>query len=620
MANNITRDIKYLNKDFNTFRNTLINYAKTYFPTTYNDFTPSSVGMMFMEMSSYIGDVLSFYLDNQIEETFVEYAREDKNLFALAYMLGYKPKVTSVALTNLDIYQQLPALGSSPYAPDYDYCVYVEANTAVNNNISGGPSFLIQDSVDFSFSSSADPTEISVYSVNGGNPEYYLLKKTRKAISSNINTTTFSFGNYQAFQTVELNQSNIIKILDITDSGGNVWYEVPYLGQELVPISLRNVNTNDPNFSPSGDNTPYLLKYRKEPKRFVTRFLNSTTLQIQFGSGNPANTNELITPNTDNVGLGLPFEQDKLTTAFDPSNFLYTGTYGIAPVNTTLTVRYLTGGGATANAVAGTLTNLNTNTVQFLNSNLNSATANYIFNSVATNNLLGADGGGDGDSVEQIRQNSLSTFQTQLRNVTQDDYLVRALSMPSDYGNVSKVYADSQKASNLLPGQLPSTVDLYVLSQDVNRYLSTASPALKQNLATYLSQYRIVNDFINIKDGFIVNIGVNFEIIVLPNYNSNNVLFLCINALKTYFNTSNWQINQPIIIRDLYLLLDVIDGVQTIKNISITNKVGTPLGYSQYAYDISGATINNIIYPSIDPMIFEVKYPNSDIQGKIVTL
>ena len=620
MANNITRDIKYLNKDFNTFRNTLINYAKTYFPTTYNDFTPSSVGMMFMEMSSYIGDVLSFYLDNQIEETFVEYAREDKNLFALAYMLGYKPKVTSVALTNLDIYQQIPALGSSPYNPDYDYCVYLEANTAVNNNISGGPSFLIQDSVDFSFSSSADPTEVSVYSINNGNPEYYLLKKTRKAISSNINTTTFSFGNYQAFQTIELNQANIIKILDITDSGGNTWYEVPYLGQELVPLSVRNVNTNDPNFAQSGDNTPYLLKYKKEPKRFVTRFLNSTTLQIQFGSGNPADTAELITPNTDNVGLGLPFEKDRLTTAFDPSNFLYTGTYGIAPVNTTLTVRYLTGGGATANAVAGTLTNLNTNTVKFLNSNLNSTTANYIFNSVATNNLLAADGGGDGDSVENIRQNSLLTFQTQLRNVTQDDYLVRALSMPSDYGNISKVYADSQKASNLLPGQLPSTVDLYVLSQDVNRYLSTASPALKQNLATYLSQYRIVNDFINIKDGFIVNIGVNFEIIVLPNYNSNNVLFLCINALKTYFNTSNWQINQPIIIRDLYLLLDVIDGVQTIKNISITNKVGTLLGYSQYAYDISGATINNIIYPSIDPMIFEVKYPNSDIQGRVVTL
>jgi hypothetical protein len=617
---NVTRDINYINKDFSTYRNTLINYAKTYFPTTYNDFTPSSVGMMFMEMASYIGDVMSFYLDNQIEETFVEFARENKNLFALAYMFGYKPKVTSVATVNIDIYQQVPALGSSPYAPDFNYCVSLAENSIVNNSLSGGSSFLIQDSVDFSFSSSLDPTEVSVYSINGGNPEYYLLKKTRKAISAAINTTTFSFGNYQAFQTVELNQANIVGILDITDSEGNKWYEVPYLGQELIPLALKNVNTNDPNFSQYGDNVPYLLKYRKEPKRFVTRFLDSTTLQIQFGAGNPADTSELITPNPDNVGLGLPFEQMKLTTAYDPSNFLYTNTYGISPVNTTLTLRYLVGGGASANAPAGTLTDLNTSTVSFLNTNLNTNAANYVFNSVSTNNLLAADGGGDGDTVEQIRQNSLLQFQTQQRNVTQDDYLVRALSLPSQYGTISKAYIETQKQSNLLPGQLPSTLDLYVLSQDLDGHLTTASPALKQNISTYLSQYRMVNDSVNIKDAFIVNIGVNFEIIVLPNYNSNNILFLCINALQTYFNLNNWQVNQPIILRDLYLLLDAIDGVQTVKNVNISNKVGIALGYSQYAYDINGATVNNIIYPSIDPCIFEVKYPNTDIQGRVVNL
>jgi hypothetical protein len=617
---NVTRDINYINKDFSTYRNTLINYAKTYFPTTYNDFTPSSVGMMFMEMASYIGDVMSFYLDNQIEETFVEFARENKNLFALAYMFGYKPKVTSVATVNIDIYQQVPALGSSPYAPDFNYCVSLAENSIVNNSLSGGSSFLIQDSVDFSFSSSLDPTEVSVYSINGGNPEYYLLKKTRKAISAAINTTTFSFGNYQAFQTVELNQANIVGILDITDSEGNKWYEVPYLGQELIPLALKNVNTNDPNFSQYGDNVPYLLKYRKEPKRFVTRFLDSTTLQIQFGAGNPADTSELITPNPDNVGLGLPFEQMKLTTAYDPSNFLYTNTYGISPVNTTLTLRYLVGGGASANAPAGTLTDLNTSTVSFLNTNLNTNAANYVFNSVSTNNLLAADGGGDGDTVEQIRQNSLLQFQTQQRNVTQDDYLVRALSLPSQYGTISKAYIETQKQANLLPGQLPSTLDLYVLSQDLDGYLTTASPALKQNISTYLSQYRMVNDSVNIKDAFIVNIGVNFEIIVLPNYNSNNILFLCINALQTYFNLNNWQVNQPIILRDLYLLLDAIDGVQTVKNVNISNKVGIALGYSQYAYDINGATVNNIIYPSIDPCIFEVKYPNTDIQGRVVNL
>jgi len=615
----ITRDINYINKDFSTYRNTLINYAKTYFPTTYNDFTPSSVGMMFMEMASYIGDVMSFYLDNQIEETFIEYAREDKNLFALAYMFGYRPTVTSVATVDIDIYQQIPAFGGFPYAPDFSYCVFLAENTIVNNSISGGSNFLIQDSIDFSFSSSLDPTEVSVYSINGGNPEYYLLKKTRKAISATINTTTFSFGNYQAFQTIELNQANIVGILDVTDSEGNIWYEVPYLGQELVPMALKNVNTNDPNFSAYGNNVPYLLKYKKEPKRFVTRFLDSTTLQIQFGAGNPADTAEIITPNPDNVGLGLPFEQMKLTTAYDPSNFLYTGTYGIAPVNTTLTIRYLTGGGATANAPAGTLTNLNTSTVSFLNNNLSTSTANYVFNSVSVNNLSAADGGGDGDTPEQIRQNSLLQFQTQQRNVTQDDYLVRSLSLPSKYGTISKSYIETQKASNLLPGQIPSTLDLYVLSQDLNGYLSTASPALKQNLSTYLAQYRIVNDFVNIKDAFIINIGVNFEIIVLPNFNSNNVLFLCINAIQTYFNLSNWQINQPILLRDLYLLLDAIEGVQTVKNVSIINKAGTTLGYSPYSYDIPGATVNKIIYPSIDPMIFEVKYPNSDIQGKVVT-
>jgi hypothetical protein len=615
----ITRDINYINKDFSTYRNTLINYAKTYFPTTYNDFTPSSVGMMFMEMASYIGDVMSFYLDNQIEETFIEYAREDKNLFALAYMFGYRPTVTSVATVDIDIYQQIPAFGGFPYAPDFSYCLFLAENTIVNNSISGGSNFLIQDSIDFSFSSSLDPTEVSVYSINGGNPEYYLLKKTRKAISATINTTTFSFGNYQAFQTIELNQANIVGILDVTDSEGNIWYEVPYLGQELVPMALKNVNTNDPNFSAYGNNVPYLLKYKKEPKRFVTRFLDSTTLQIQFGAGNPADTAEIITPNPDNVGLGLPFEQMKLTTAYDPSNFLYTGTYGIAPVNTTLTIRYLTGGGATANAPAGTLTNLNTSTVSFLNNHLSTSTANYVFNSVSVNNLSAADGGGDGDTPEQIRQNSLLQFQTQQRNVTQDDYLVRSLSLPSKYGTISKSYIETQKASNLLPGQIPSTLDLYVLSQDLNGYLSTASPALKQNLSTYLAQYRIVNDFVNIKDAFIINIGVNFEIIVLPNFNSNNVLFLCINAIQTYFNLSNWQINQPILLRDLYLLLDAIEGVQTVKNVSIINKAGTALGYSPYSYDIPGATVNNIIYPSIDPMIFEVKYPNSDIQGKVVT-
>jgi hypothetical protein len=620
--NNTKKDIKYINKNFTELRASLINYAQTYFPTTYNDFSPTSPGMMFMEMASYVGDVLSFYLDNQFQENFLQYARQTNNLFELAYMFGYKPNVTQVAVTEIDFYQQLPSkLSGSEYIPDYDYALVVPTNSTVSSTLTNiTTTFLVEDPVDFTVSSSQDPTEVTVYSIAGGNPTYFLLKKKRKAISSTINTTTFSFGNPQKFTTFNLNDNNIIGILDVFDSNGNQWYEVDHLGQEMVYNSVKNTNPNDPNFYIDQGNAPYLLKLEKQQRRFVTRFLNSTTLQFQFGAGTVNDSDEEITPNPNNVGIGLPFEKTKLTTAYSPSNFLFTKTYGIAPSNTTLTVRYLTGGGVTSNVNANVLNTLNS-TPTFLNSNLDSIIATTIFNSLAVTNPFAADGGGDGDTIEEIRQNSMANFASQLRNVTQDDYLVRALSMPAKYGVISKAYIEPTKRDSLVSaGESNSVLDLYILSYNSDRTLRTCSDALKQNLTTYLSQYRMIGDAVNIKDGFIINIGVNFEIIILPNYNNNEVLIKCIDALKAYFAVDNWQINQPIILRELYILLDRIQGVQTVKNIEITNLVGENLGYSPYAYDIKGATSANVIYPSLDPSIFEVKYLNQDIQGKVVPL
>jgi hypothetical protein len=575
---------------------------------------------MFMEMAAYVGDVLSFYLDNQFQENFLQYARQTNNLFELAYMFGYKPTVTQVATTDISFYQQLPAkLSGSTYIPDYDYALFLPANTTIGSSLTGVSPFLVADPVDFTVSSSQDPTEVTVYSTSGGNPTYFLLKKDRKSISSTINTTTFSFGAAQQFSTVGINTNQIVGVLDIVDSDGNTWYEVDYLGQEMVYKPLKNTNPNDPNYYYDQGNAPYLLKLEKEQRRFATRFIDSTTLQIQFGAGTSNDVDESITPNPNNVGIGLPFEQTKLTTAYSPSNFLFTRTYGIAPSNTTLTVRYLTGGGVTANVAANTLDTINSSAT-FLNSNLNATTANTIFNSLACTNLFAADGGGDGDTVEEIRQNSMANFASQLRNVTQDDYLVRALSMPAKYGVVSKAYIEPSKRVSMSAGESNSVLDLYVLSYNADKTLRTASAALKQNIITYLSQYRMIGDAVNIRDGFIINIGVNFEIIVLPDYNNNQVLIDCITALKTYFSINNWSINQPIVLRELYILLDKITGVQTVKNISISNLVGENIGYSPYAYDISAATSANVIYPSLDPSIFEVKYPNQDIQGKVVPL
>jgi hypothetical protein len=613
------RDINYINRDFSGIRAKLIDFSKTYYPNSYNDFSPTSPGMMFMEQAAYVSDVMSFYLDNQLQETFTQFARQTNNLYELAYMFGYKPKVTGAAQATVELYQQVPAiLSSGNYVPDYNYALAIGENSTVTSALDPDSTFIIQDKCDFSYSSSLDPTEVSVYQVTGTTPTYFLLKKTRKAISGVINTQTFSFTTPQQFSTINIEGDNIIKVLDIIDSDGNTWNEVDYLGQEMVFDSIKNTNPNDPNNTADAGEVPYLLQLKKVQRRFATRFVAANNLQIQFGSGNPNDTDELITPNPNNVGIGLPFEQNKLTTAFSPTNFLFTNTYGIAPSNTTLTVRYLTGGGVGANVPSGDLTGINSQNTFFLQNNLNSTTANYVFNSLAVTNPEAADGGSAGDTTEEIRQNTLMQIATQQRTVTLDDYIVRALSMPSDFGTVSKVYIEKPTLDNQT--STIETLCMYVLSKNSAGQFSSPTETLKKNLRTYLSQYKMIGDSIEIKNAYVINLGIDFEIIVLPNFINSQVILSCIQSLQEYFNRNNWQINEPIIINDLYVRLDRIEGVQTVKNIKFSNKAGISSGYSQYGYDIEAATLNDVIYPSLDPSIFEVRYPNQDIKGRVVPL
>ena len=387
----------------------------------------------------------------------------------------------------------------------------------------------------------------------------------------------------------------------------------------MVYDGIKNTNVNDPNNVSDAGDVPYLLQLKKIQRRFAARLTSETNLQIQFGSGNPRDVDEIVTPNPNNVGIGLPFEKNKLTTAYSPTNFLFTGTYGISPSSTTLTVRYLTGGGVASNVSSGDLSTLNTSNAVFNNPNLNATTSNYIFGSLAVNNPEAADGGQAGDTTEEIRQNIISSIAAQQRSVTLDDYIVRALSMPPEYGTLAKAYIEKPKLTDEQVSTI-ETLNLWVLSQNTTSQFAIPTQTLKKNLRTYLSQYRIIGDNIEVRNAFIINIAIDFEIIVLPNYNNNDTILSCINSLKIYFARDNWQINQPILIRDLYVRLDKIIGVQTVKNIKFSNKAGTSSGYSQDAYDIDSATQNQVIYPSLDPSIFEVKYPDADIKGRVVPL
>jgi hypothetical protein len=536
------RNVSYNNRDFEGIKERLINFSQTYFPTTYTDFDPNSPGIMFMEQASYVSDVLSFYLDNQVQETYLQYAKQDNNIYDLAYMFGYKPKLTGLANTNIDFYQLLPAkmvMGAA--VPDYDYALFIEGGTLVTAD--NGAGFRIEDSIDFTVSNSMDLTETSVAQIANDEPTYFLLKKSRKAVSGNINTQTFNLGKYQEFPTIQISNSSLAKIISVTDSNGNVYDEVDNLAQELVFDKIKNTNINDPNNYQNSGDSPYILITRQSQYRFVTRHLNSNTTQIQFGSGKPEDTDELQIPNPDNVGLGLPFKKDKLTTAFSPSNFIFTNTYGVAPSNTTISVKYLSGGGVGSNVSANSLTNLDTTGIRFLEPNLNSVTANYIFSSLASNNPEKATGGKDGDNVNEIRENTLSNYSSQLRNVTADDYLIRALSMPSDYGMVSKAHIQKPKAN-----EGNSTLDLYVLGYDRFKNLDYTSSTLKNNLKTYLNQYRMVGDVINIKDAYIVNIGIEFEVITDIESNNNDVIRNCISSLQAFFDIDLMTINKPIVI------------------------------------------------------------------------
>jgi len=614
-------NISYLNKNFSSLKADLISYAQSYYPTVYNDFSQASPGSMFIEMAAYVGDVLSFYLDNQIQETFVQYAKQPNNLYTLAYMLGYRPKVTSAAIVNLDVYQQVPAktVGGQPY-PDFSYALTIQQGMQVQSNVNSSAYYFVGNIIDFTTSSSLNPTTVSVYQVNGSSvPTSYLLQKSTQAISGQVKNQSFSFSTAQRFSTVTINDSNIISIISAIDSNGNNWYEVPYLAQDYILTPVTNTATNYPSLNQYQNQVPYIIQKIQAPNRFVSRFTSNNTLTIEFGPGINSVADTAVLPNPNNVSVGFTGGGlSYLSSSWDPTDFVTTQTYGVAPNNVTITFSYLAGGGASSNVGIGELTKV----VSY--NAIGNPNTTYS-NTLVTNNVSSSVGGGDADTVDELRMNILAEFPTQWRAVTQQDYLARVLCMPPIYGKVSKAYVtkNDQTFSNYVNGdpaqQNPLLITLYVLGLDTNGNLAEPTPALLQNIQTYVQDYRMLTDAIKIEQAYIVNIGVNFDVVILPNFNGQDVISRCITALQDFFNIENWQINQPIILTNIYSLLDQISGVQTVKNISITN-LTDPTGatYSQYAYDISGATVNNVIYPSLDPCIFEVLYPNNDIQGRVV--
>ena len=604
------RDIKYVAREFSDYKQELVEFAKNYFPDSYNDFSPTSPGMMFIEMAAYVGDILSFYQDTQLQETFLQYAKEPSNLYSMAYMMGYRPKVTNVSEVELTVSHNVGAIPSTN-SPNWNQALTVNANATITSTSKGRANFFIENKVDFNYSSSYDPTDVVISQITGGVPSEFTLTKKVKAFSGTVKSIAQTYTAAEKFTTITIEDSNIVGILDITDNSGdevNRWYEVPFLGQDSVFVPQTNISSDV-------DRVPNTILLQKVPKRFITRFNSKGQLIVQFGAGTVQGDDSTFTPDPTNVGMGTLQGPSTLDKAFDPSNFLYTGTYGLAPSNRTLTIRYIVGGGIAANVPANTLTGYNA-TVTAVD-NQYEPTLNF-------NNVQAATGGKDGDTIEEIRQNTLRSFSEQKRTVTLQDYTVRALSLDPKFGTIAKAFvthdelSSTKSSTDSIIDSNPLALSMYVLAYNNDKHLITATKTLKDNLKTYMAYYMPLTDALNIKDAFVVNIGVNFDILVRPNFNSRDVLLNCNSTLQDFFSITKWNINQPVNVSNLYSILDRVPGVQTVSKVEVVNKQGG--NYSEYAYDIEGATRNNVVYPSYDTMIFELKYPNQDIKGRTTVL
>ena len=619
--------------------------------------------MVFVEQAAAIGDILAFYQDTQLKESMLSNATERKNIIALAQSVGYRPKVTTPAVTNLTVYQLVPSVGTGVNnRPDDRFYFKIKSGMEVKSASNTSINFRTIDDIDFANTSSI---EIDVFQRSGtGEIEQYLITKKAKAISAKEISTTITVSDSTDYPSITLNDTNIIQIISVVDENNNKYYEVPYLAQESIFIEQPNTEANGDLYN-SVMSVPYILEVQKVSRRFCVKVNSDNTMDLQFGNGSENNYDERILPNTKNVGMGLANSVQRLNQGIDPSNFLKTNTLGIAPNGKTLTITYLVGGGVESNINQRDLTTITKiefeeDLISIPDNLLNQY--NTFKQSIAVENLEAATGGRSSESVEEIRQNALGTFGSQNRAVTRQDYIVRALSMPERFGSVAKVYVSpdgeidnnspssilsnpnniaeftnlvdslkgsskqdiqkelvkylSQKKTSISEINNPFAINMYILGYDSNKNLTNLNDAVKQNLKTYIGEYRMITDGVNLIDGFIVNIGVDFEVIVYSNFNKREVITNCLTEMQNYFNIDNWTFNKPINISELELILANVEGVMSVPSVKISNLCGINGNYSPNRYNIDAATKGKIVYPSLDPSIFEVKFPNKDIKGR----
>lgn len=613
MAKNIKKqvqkqkDVSYSNRDFESLRNNLKSFVSTYYRDVLLDTSDASLAGMLIDVAAYVGDVTSFYLDHQFNENSIENAVETRNIERLVREAGVQIKGKAPALGFLDISLVIPSLlREGEYIPDPNKIPKIKAESIFTAR--NGTKFYLPDDIDFAEVDSAGDllASFSINQTSGGNPVDFLLTRRALVISSKLKTKSVSIpDSFKPFRTIQIDDADATEIVRVVDSDGEEYYEVDSLTQSTVFARMPN-NRLDSHLADER------IKMVHAPRRFVaTRSATTGQFTLLFGSGNEDVFDEDVIPDPSEHAIKLYGDKKSLNKiTIDPNSFLGTQTLGISPRNTTLTINYRSGGGLSHNVGVSQVTTVTTLITEFP-AGMGTTEATLIRASATCNNPKVIVGGEDEPSIESLRQIALLNTNSQNRVVSREDLLARVYSLPNNFGRIFRA-AVRDNPNN------PQAAQLFVLSRDSRKALITSSDTLKENLSKYLSKFRIISDAIDILDASIINIGVNYTVTIKQSATSSVVIASINSKLSDYFKTDNFQIDQPIRMGEIENLILNTPDVEAITSLSFVNKTGTIVNnvYSSYSYDPARHIDRGYLFPPIGGM-FELKYPNDDIIGRI---
>jgi len=587
--------INYTATEFEGIRQELIQVAERFYPDSFRDFSEASFGAMMVDAVAYIGDQLSFYLDYNVNETFLDTAYQYNNILRHGRTLGYKYTGAASTFGKVAVFVLIPA-STTGLGPDTRYLPILKRGTTFSSET--GLIFTLLENIDF-----ANPrNQVVVAKVDNttGSPTHYAVKAYGNVVSGVFGAEEITARNYERFFRARLAAADISEVISVLDSEGNEYFEVNYLSQDIVFKELSNKNFKN-------DNVPSILKPYFVSRKFVVE-RNKYNTYLQFGSGNPAESNVVAEPQA--VAMDI-FGKDYVTdTTFDPTRLTKNENYGIVPVNTTLTVTYRTANSRNSNLSAGALNSVAAVSIDFADrSQLSNKTIREVATSFEVTNEDPIVGNVSTPSANEIKRRIYDTFPTQDRAVTKADYESVVYRMASKYGSIKRCSVQKD------PDSLKRNLNLYVISEDQFGKLIKSNSTIKNNLKTWLDHYRMINDTLDILDAYILNFGIDFIVSPKEGVNKFELLSSCVAQLAKKYS-QNYYIGEPIYISDMYAELKKVDGVLDVSSVKLVSKNGT-------RYSNTQININTNLSPDgamlmiPNNVVAELKFPSVDIRGKV---